>query len=286
MGVNFTPDHGCTRWKWTSLDPNVVTVGLPVCTLEGDSYVARVEVSALAEGMVKIVGSVDDQSRDCTFNIKLGAGDTSVDTTADSSADGVTDAEDGGADSADSAPEATVSDASVDTSYDFVLRDIATCSTIRNPVAASVSTLLPMATTCGSPSDLLAEDGKVVGLARTPQDAPVTVAGVAVTACMQLDFGQAYNVQRIHVVARGVASACGDSCTTGFCGSGHTTNLFVSADGASWAHAGSVAIPPSVLGKVALDNVTASARYLLVCRGGWGNGRDNIEVDHVEICAP
>ena len=196
MGVNFTPDHGCTRWKWTSLDPNVVTVGLPVCTLEGDSYVARVEVSALAEGMVKIVGSVDDQSRDCTFNIKLGAGDTSVDTTADSSADGVTDAEDGGADSADSAPEATVSDASVDTSYDFVLRDIATCSTIRNPVAASVSTLLPMATTCGSPSDLLAEDGKVVGLARTPQDAPVTVAGVAVTACMQLDFGQAYNVQR------------------------------------------------------------------------------------------
>jgi hypothetical protein len=132
------------------------------------------------------------------------------------------------------------------------------------------------------PEHVLKKDGAVTGLGRLPSDKGIYIGSQYPTACVEVDFGATINAQYARVVIRAVNATCGAKCVGDVCDTGQTVGLFSSTDGSAYQYAGF----SEITSKLDLHGIelTAPLQYLLVCRGGWGYGRDHLEVDYVDLC--
>lgn len=134
--------------------------------------------------------------------------------------------------------------------------------------------------TCGvacNPGNALAMDGRMAGL-DCNGGGTALIDGKPVTGCVGADFGTVMNLDPVVVWAASVRSACGTACTTQ-CGTGDTALVFHGRVLGQYQFAAEIRV---------LDEATdyrirtgATARYVLVCRGGSGSGRDDVAVDAI-----
>lgn len=217
-------------------------------------------------------------SASCTITVTACNGDACQNNPADTS-------------TPDATSDASLTDSEPDTEADVddLIADVPplpSCTTVRKPTAAAFEPAQPNALVCNPADNILDEDGLVVGLAYGPQNTVFQVDGVNVSACVRADFGSAFDITQVRVLARSVSTTavCGDACVGDTCGTGQVITLFGSVDGTTFTTIGSADLYPQ-LTRVGRE-VTRSLRYVLACRSGFGHGRDNVEVDLVEICTP
>ncbi len=140
----------------------------------------------------------------------------------------------------------------------------------------------------------LAPDGDSAGLDYT-LGGFTTIGGVQVAGCVGLDFGASRPLKSVLLKAGRVSSACGGACVPDIekgCGTDPKTEVFYGVAVEEFTHAATLFIEagaPSIY-PVAIE---ADARYVVVCRGNGGPGRDDITVDSVEavyadcdVCVP
>jgi hypothetical protein len=164
---------------------------------------------------------------------------------------------------------------------DAVQPDLRVCTNIVAPELTYADPAHPSALVCNAGA-AVAEDGQVAGLAYASAGTLYTVDGVAVSACVRVDFASAQTADEVRVVARAASSTCGDTCLGDVCGTFRSVHLFGSADGTSFTRLGYVDVGATLqTGALA---VGGTFKHLLACRGGGGHGRDNIEVDYVALC--
>jgi hypothetical protein len=134
--------------------------------------------------------------------------------------------------------------------------------------------------TCGSvctASNALASDGAWAGLDCTGGGF-ATIDGVDVTACIAADFGTVVNLDPVIVRARSIDNACGTACSTG-CNTGDAMLVFYGSTLGVYQYATAVTLVatfndyPVTLG--------IAARYVLICRNGSGQFRDDVAVDSI-----
>jgi hypothetical protein len=134
--------------------------------------------------------------------------------------------------------------------------------------------------TCGSvcnPFSALASDGAWTGLDCTGGGATL-IDGVYVTACIGADFGSVANFDPVIVRAKSVANGCGTACSTE-CNTGDEMHVFYGSTRGSYQFAKTIALAPTFNDYPI--TLGLAARYVLVCRGGSGPGRDDVAVDSI-----
>jgi hypothetical protein len=100
-----------------------------------------------------------------------------------------------------------------------------------------------------------------------------------VTGCVGADFGALSHLGHVTVRANSKPSACGAACTLAGCGTGDVFELFVGSTRGVYRYVGVFAITAIAADYTAVVN--ADARFVVVCRGGSGSGRDDVGVDSV-----
>ncbi len=134
---------------------------------------------------------------------------------------------------------------------------------------------------CGvvcTPANALAQDGAFAGLDCAGSGA-VTLDGQSVTACVGADFGNAFSLGSAVIRAKSTHSACGTACKTTYCDTGHSMDVFAGTTKGSYSFVKQIDIN-STLVDYSVD-LTAPVRYVVVCRGGSGNARDDVVVDSI-----
>jgi len=143
-----------------------------------------------------------------------------------------------------------------------------------------VSTSSYSGTTCNR-DNIKIEDGKYAGLARTGSNPQVNISNVSVSSCIKVDFGAIKTFNKIKSKVQSVNTTCGDSCSGDSCGTGGTIKLFYSSDGKIWTYAGLIDRTVNLEWKEV--SINGQGRYVLMCRGTWGSGRDNNIVDAIKL---
>ncbi len=161
------------------------------------------------------------------------------------------------------------------------------CATVHQPWTAKKDIAEPTALVCGA-TNVLSKDGAVAGMgfaATGKVYAPdPTQSTSVVAACVAVDFNQAVAARAARLTVRRVQTACNDSCTGTACNTGGHVNLYASSDGASWRYLTQFIASTSTLAQRTIPLPSGSLRHLLVCRAASGPARDNVELDHVELC--
>lgn len=145
------------------------------------------------------------------------------------------------------------------------------------------------ADSCGL-DNVLERDALTTGLDRDPSsDCEEWSDGSEACSCVGLDLGAIMPVASFTVVAGTTGDACGlFECLDeeDGCGSGHDFTAWYGAELDEHIHAADRALEDgSELAEHVIE-VGAGARYVAVCRNGWGEGRDDVAVDAIEVeCA-
>lgn len=160
-----------------------------------------------------------------------------------------------------------------------------------SPVVAAIP-LYNLSTACQA-SSVLSLDNSAAGLAAgSDTNCPLFVkcrqiAGKHVTSCVAADFDVSYSVSSISISHKAASSTCGDSCSGSYCGTGGSVTVFTSNKPANqtalteWSYLATRKRQDSFK----YDFVPVSGRSIrsvLLCRGGEGVGRDNVEIDHIQ----
>jgi hypothetical protein len=135
---------------------------------------------------------------------------------------------------------------------------------------------------CGATCNLssaLTTDGAAAGLDCEDPSTAVLIDSINVTACVAADFGAVVNLDPVTIRARAVANACGRACTDEFCNTGNTMIVFYGNARGVYQWAREVLITRSFADYSLSVNV--AARYVVVCRGGSGSHRDDVQVDSI-----
>jgi hypothetical protein len=128
---------------------------------------------------------------------------------------------------------------------------------------------------CSSDS-VLVEDGIFAGLDHVGL-VEAQLDGTNVTACIGVELPTA--VSLITVRMKPTPQGCGHACGAN-CGTGHTAKVFASANEAAYVHIEEVALADGVADyTLDVPDKVGLARFVAVCRPGWGNARDDLAVD-------
>lgn len=152
----------------------------------------------------------------------------------------------------------------------------------RGPIAAFDATEDPSSEACDA-GNALALDGLVAGLDRSDDGRPCSQwDGNGACGCVGVDLGEVTSISEIAVWSGAAGQACGVSCNSGSCGTGHTFNLFVAKDAGGYAFAGLVRMSePSAPVEERRVAYSGDVRFLLACRDEWGAERDDVVVDYL-----
>lgn len=128
--------------------------------------------------------------------------------------------------------------------------------------------------------NILADDGRVAGLARGSRNGRTTIDGVYVTSCISMPFDGLKDLLGISVKYRTVNKICGDGCISGYCGKSGDGEVFVKV-GDSYDH---VCMLPKNWQWSTFDcpvNVN-DVTEILICRDEGSYSRGNLAVDFVD----
>jgi hypothetical protein len=126
--------------------------------------------------------------------------------------------------------------------------------------------------------NLLATDGKGVGLDVLDYGQFVTLAGETVTGCIAVEF--AVPLTSITVRMRAVANACGRACAAGLCGQGRFAAAFLGATRATLRSTGNDINMDDVFHDYPVQALTTD-RVVVICRFANSADKDDIEVDSI-----
>jgi hypothetical protein len=99
--------------------------------------------------------------------------------------------------------------------------------------------------------------------------------------CVGLDLGALYPVSEFVVRARPVDKGCSQICTSG-CGSGHFFTAWTGSQLGTYILAENVMMPSDTMADYTVGTDRA-LRYVVVCRDLWGEDRDDVAVDSIEV---
>lgn len=133
--------------------------------------------------------------------------------------------------------------------------------------------------------NVLERDGEVAGLDRFFGDVDSACSiwqepELGACGCVGLDLGGIYPVSSFVVRAAPSADACGQSCSA--CGTGHTFTTWIGSTEGEYALARDITMAGDVLADYTVQ-VAADLRYVVVCRDVWGEERDDVAVDSLEV---
>jgi hypothetical protein len=135
--------------------------------------------------------------------------------------------------------------------------------------------------TCGSVcglANLNATDDKTAGLACDGAGA-AEIDGQSVTACIGVDFGAPLPIGPVNVRASAVKTICTVSCTGTDCGTGTAMRIFAGNTKTTLKFLKTFGVP-AIITDFAVT-LTSPARYVVVCRSGYGNTHDQLAIDSV-----
>jgi hypothetical protein len=124
-------------------------------------------------------------------------------------------------------------------------------------------------------------DGTVIGVDYAGGGG-TTVDGQLVTGCARVYFSKIFNVSQIAVTAASTANACGSACSGSYCNTSEYYRLY-------WYDRVNLKYTFLLNQNIGdtlepyYHNVNLSTDVVLVCRGGGGEVRDDVLVDHVSI---
>lgn len=125
-----------------------------------------------------------------------------------------------------------------------------------------------------------APDGKVAGL--DYQTTQGVIDGQYVEGCVGADFGSTMSLDPVDIRAESVSNACGGACCCGYCGTGDSMYVFSGTSIGSYTYLATVNITSSLADYTV--NLGHAARYVVVCRTGNGQARDDVAVDSITAC--
>ncbi len=130
---------------------------------------------------------------------------------------------------------------------------------------------------------LLAVGNAKAGLAGSEQGY-AGVAGVKVSACLDLGFARLLPAGRAAIVAQSVGEACGTKCVGMFCDTAPSAHVFYSADGNIYQHHSELALSRT---PAAYElEIPQSFSHLRICRNAASFRRDQMEVHAVAAWGP
>lgn len=135
---------------------------------------------------------------------------------------------------------------------------------------------------CGATCNLsaaLATDGAAASLDCDDPSSAVLIDSVYVTSCVAADFGAVVNLDPVTIRARAVANGCGRACDDGLCNTGDVMLAFYGTARGVYQWARDILITRSFADYML--NLNVAARYLVVCRGGSGASRDDVQIDSI-----
>ena len=135
--------------------------------------------------------------------------------------------------------------------------------------------------------DALAEDGVVAGLDALEAGTCSSMSWGAnePCACLAVDLGAVYDIERWVVRAGRIENACGRACLPEVCDSADTMGIGWGTDEASyWDNPTTVRLESGPLRDYEVS-VNGPARWLVACRVEWGFNRNDVGVDAVSaVC--
>jgi hypothetical protein len=129
-------------------------------------------------------------------------------------------------------------------------------------------------------NNVLVLDGLAAGLDYVTSSG--SLGGMTATGCVGVDFGGVMNLSRVNVVAAATDDACaGSTCCCGYCGTGDVMNVFYGSVLGTYTFFNSYSVTASLTSYLL---TLPLARYVVVCRTGFGTARDDILVDAILAC--
>jgi len=126
-------------------------------------------------------------------------------------------------------------------------------------------------------SSILRNDGAEAGLDYFSGSA--TIDGQTVTGCVAADFGAIYHMATVIVRANSEPLACAGGGCTSACNTGDSFTLFVGTVRGTYHFVRTTSIQFTPMDYSAAVNT--DARFVVVCRGGFGAARDDVGVDSI-----
>lgn len=128
-------------------------------------------------------------------------------------------------------------------------------------------------------ANAMATDGLWAGLDCSEPTVLKYLDGWPVTGCIAADFGAVVDLDPIIVRARAVPNACGQPCVDEYCHTGDRMLVYYGTERGTYLYAREITFTPSFVDYSITLNVPA--RYIVVCREGFGAARDDLAVDSI-----